>query len=45
MEEFEGKVYVFGATNEEKYQEIFSKMQEIGCSKCTNKSFYIFNDY
>ena len=34
MEEFEGKIYVYGATNEDKYQEIQNKLQQIGCSKC-----------
>lgn len=34
MEEYEGKVYVYGATNEDKHQEITNKLQAIGCSKC-----------
>jgi len=33
MEEFEGKVFVYGATNEDKYQEISNKLQLIGCLK------------
>jgi hypothetical protein len=33
-EEYEGKIYVYGATNDDKYQEISNKLQQIGCSKC-----------
>ena len=34
MEEFDGKVYVFGAVSDEKYDEISAKYQQIGCYKC-----------
>jgi hypothetical protein len=34
MEEFEGRVFVYGATNEDKYQEVAAKLQLIGCAKC-----------
>ena len=37
MEEFEGKIYVYGATNEDKYQEIQSRLKQIGCSNCKQK--------
>lgn len=40
MEEFEGKVFVYGATNEDKYQEISNKLQLIGCLKCIYKSIW-----
>jgi len=34
MEELDGRVFVYGATNEDKYQEISNKLQLIGCAKC-----------
>ena len=34
MEELEGKVYVYGTLNEEKYLELTNKYQQIGCAKC-----------
>ncbi len=37
MEEFEGKVYVFGTVSDEKYDEISTKYQQIGCHKCNKR--------
>lgn len=34
MEEYDGRVYVFGATNESRYHEISEKLHQIGVSKC-----------
>ena len=34
MNEYEGKVLVYGAASEDKYQEIMAKYQQIGCAKC-----------
>jgi hypothetical protein len=34
MEELDGRVFVYGATNEDKYQEVSNKLQLIGCAKC-----------
>ncbi len=34
MKELEGRVFAFGATSDEKYEEITQKMKLIGCSKC-----------
>ncbi len=43
MEEFEGRVFVYGATNEDKYQEVAAKLQLIGCSKCKfNSNYFVF---
>lgn len=39
MEEFEGKVYVYGVVNEDKYQELTAKFQQLGCSKCKMSFF------
>lgn len=33
MEDFEGKIFVYGATNEDKHQEISAKLNQIGCGK------------
>ena len=37
MEEFEGKVYIYGEMNDDKYQELTNKFQQIGCAKCIVK--------
>jgi hypothetical protein len=34
MEEFEGKVYVYGKLDDDKYNELTNKFQQIGCNKC-----------
>lgn len=34
MQELEGRVFAFGCTTDEKYQEMTIKMEQIGCSKC-----------
>jgi hypothetical protein len=34
MQELEGRVFAFGCTSEQKYQEMSLKMEQIGCSKC-----------
>ena len=43
MKELDGRVFVFGATSDEKYEEITNKMKLIGCSKCNLKVFLRIN--